>query len=54
MPEDQTPGVGAYLREARERAGLSIRDLAASTKISSQALEAIERDDVARLPGGIS
>lgn len=53
MPEDATPGFGAYLREARERARLSVREIAATTKISVLSLEALERDDVARLPGGI-
>jgi cytoskeletal protein RodZ len=53
MPEDATSGVGAYLREARERAGISVRAIATATKISVPTLEALERDDVARLPGGI-
>ncbi len=45
--------IGAHLREARERAGITLRDLAAATKISVPALEALERNDIARLPGGI-
>jgi cytoskeleton protein RodZ len=53
MPEDATAGVGAYLREARERAGISVRAIATATKISVPTLEALERDDIARLPGGI-
>jgi cytoskeletal protein RodZ len=53
MPENATPGVGAYLREARESAGLSLRAIAASTKISVPTLEALEREEIARLPGGI-
>jgi cytoskeleton protein RodZ len=53
MPEDATSGVGAYLREARERAGISVRAVATATKISVPTLEALERDDVSRLPGGI-
>ena len=44
---------GAGLREARERRGISLREIASTTKISSGALEALERNDVARLPGGI-
>jgi len=44
---------GAYLRQARERRELSLRQIAASTKISLMTLEALERGDVARLPGGI-
>jgi cytoskeleton protein RodZ len=53
MPDDATRDIGAYLREARERAGLTLREVAAATKISVQALEAHERNDVSRLPGGI-
>jgi cytoskeleton protein RodZ len=44
---------GGKLRQARERRGVSLRQIAASTKISIAALEALERNDVARLPGGI-
>lgn len=53
MPENSTATVGAWLREARERAGLSVRDIADRTKIPSTTLDALERDDYARLPGGI-
>lgn len=45
--------VGTRLREARERKGLSLRQIAASTRISTLALAAIERNDIAKLPGGI-
>src|SRR5258706_11384344 len=44
---------GRSLREARERRGVSLRQLANITKISVSALEALERNDVSRLPGGI-
>jgi cytoskeletal protein RodZ len=46
-------GVGAGLRQRREDRRISLRQIAASTKISHGALEAIERDDIKRLPGGI-
>jgi cytoskeleton protein RodZ len=46
-------GVGAGLRQRREERRISLRQIAASTKISPGALEAIERDDIKRLPGGI-
>jgi len=46
-------GVGAGLRRRREERRISLRQIAASTKISPSALEAIERDDIKRLPGGI-
>jgi cytoskeletal protein RodZ len=45
--------VGATLREARERRGLSLRQISNSTKIAMMTLEALERNDIARLPGGI-
>lgn len=44
---------GGNLRLARERRGISVRQIAASTKISVAALEALERNDVSKLPGGI-
>ena len=45
--------VGGTLRRARERRGLSLREIANATKIAMPTLEAIERNDIARLPGGI-
>lgn len=44
---------GAKLRQAREGRGTSLRQIAANTKISVAALEALERNDVSKLPGGI-
>jgi cytoskeleton protein RodZ len=44
---------GARLRQAREQRGLTLRDIAATTKISVSALDALERGDASRLPGGI-
>ena len=41
------------LRDARERRGISLRQIANATKISIGALEALERNDISRLPGGI-
>lgn len=45
--------IGARLKQARESRGLSLRQVAATTKIAPVALEAIERGEVSRLPGGI-
>ncbi len=45
--------VGSRLRAAREAKQLSLREIADTTKISITALEALEENDVARLPGGI-
>jgi cytoskeletal protein RodZ len=54
MAADRTSsGFGAKLRDARERRGVSLRQIANATKISIAALEALERNDISRLPGGI-
>ena len=44
---------GGKLRAARERRGVSLRQIANATKISVAVLEALERNDISRLPGGI-
>ena len=44
---------GGKLRQAREARGISVRQIAATTRISVAALEALERNDVSKLPGGI-
>jgi cytoskeletal protein RodZ len=44
---------GARLRRVREERGLSLHTMADATKISVRTLEALERNDIARLPGGI-
>ncbi len=44
---------GRKLRQARERRGFTLRQISNATKISMLTLEALERNDVARLPGGI-
>ena len=54
MSADRAPGgFGATLRNAREGRGVSLRQIANATKISVAALEALERNDISRLPGGI-
>ncbi len=53
MAQETPPGVGRGLKARREMQGISLRDIAAVTKIAPGALEAIERDDIRRLPGGI-
>ena len=45
--------LGTRLRRAREQRGVSLRQIATSTKISVSMLEALERNDFSRLPGGI-
>src|SRR5207249_2124395 len=44
---------GENLRREREIRGISLEEIAATTKIKIGFLEAIEKDDLARLPGGI-
>ena len=44
---------GAKMKRAREEHGVSLRHIAEVTKISVTALEALERNDISRLPGGI-
>src|SRR5436190_14727922 len=53
MAAERKGDVGSKLRAARERRGLSLRQIAAQTKISVGVLEALERNDISRLPGGI-
>ena len=45
--------VGERLRQARLEAGKTLEQIAAETKIQLWILEAIERDDFSRVPGGI-
>jgi transcriptional regulator with XRE-family HTH domain len=54
MAAERVPGgFGSKLREARERRGMSLRQIANATKISIGALEALESNQLSRLPGGI-
>jgi len=41
------------MRHVREQRGISLRQIAQTTKLSVSALEALERNEVSRLPGGI-
>lgn len=53
MGERTAADFGSRLRAARERRGIEVRQIAAKTKIPVPVLEALERNDVSRLPGGI-
>lgn len=44
---------GSQMRRVREERGVSLRRIAETTKLSVSALEALERNDTSRLPGGI-
>jgi cytoskeletal protein RodZ len=48
--EGMPPSAGERLREAREAAGLSLEDIATSTRIPTRHLESLEASDFARLP----
>ncbi len=41
------------MKRAREAKGLSLRQIAETTKLSVRVLEALERNDISLLPGGI-
>lgn len=54
-PRAESPGlsqVGLILKEARERRGLTVEGVAASTRVPRSHLEAIERGDSTSLPSG--
>jgi cytoskeletal protein RodZ len=53
MAEDRQVDFGTFLRQAREQRGVSLQELAVTTKISARVLEALERNDPSKLPGGI-
>lgn len=44
---------GGWLRGARERAGVTLEEVAHQTKISSSRIRALERNDVSGWPGGV-
>jgi cytoskeleton protein RodZ len=44
---------GSRMRHVREQRGVSLRQIAQTTKLSVSALEALERNEISRLPGGI-
>ena len=47
------PAFGENLRREREMRGVSLEEISSATKISLRFLEAIEREDFTKLPGGI-
>jgi cytoskeletal protein RodZ len=53
MPETTVTEFGARLKQARLARGVSLAQIASVTKISVRSLEAVERNDFSRLPGGI-
>lgn len=53
MVESARPDFGNRMKRLREERGVTLRQIADATKISLGALEALERNDISRLPGGI-
>lgn len=53
MAEEPEIDFGTFLRQARERRGMSLQHVAATTKISARVLGALEHNDASKLPGGI-
>jgi cytoskeletal protein RodZ len=53
MADNPATRFGTYLRDAREARGISLRQIAAATRISFPVLDALERNDISRLPGGL-
>jgi cytoskeleton protein RodZ len=53
MVEHAKPDFGMKIKRLREERGISLRQIADTTKLSVAALEALERNDISRLPGGI-
>ncbi|OFW02050.1 MAG: hypothetical protein A3I61_00880 [Acidobacteria bacterium RIFCSPLOWO2_02_FULL_68_18] len=51
--EASKPDFGNKMKRLREERGVTLRQIADATKISVAALEALERNDISRLPGGI-
>ncbi len=53
MAEESPVDFGSFLKHARETRGVSLQQVAATTKISARVLAALERNDASKLPGGI-
>ena len=51
MTEIKQSGFGAVLRQRREELGLSLNDLAASTRVRKTYLQALEEENLQMLPG---
>lgn len=53
LVEKSVADFGSKMKNAREARGVTLRQIAEVTKLSVSALEALERNDISRLPGGI-
>src|SRR5512145_997183 len=45
--------LGSYLRELRQRRGLSLEEVSRTTRVAPRYLEALEGDDLGALPGHV-
>jgi len=52
-PVEPARDFGGRLRTMREARAVTLRDIASATNLSVAQLEALERNDLSRLPGGI-
>jgi cytoskeletal protein RodZ len=52
-PESSGKDIGTWLRGKREHSGLTLRQIADTTKLSVHTFESLERNRVDQLPGGI-
>lgn len=50
---DDVPTPGGYIREQRQRRGLSVEQLAVATKIPASSLRLLENDEFEALPGPV-
>jgi len=53
LEPDRAADFGGRLRALREARGVTLRDIASTTNNSVAQLEALERNEIGRLPGGI-
>lgn len=53
MTEQAAENLGTRLRSAREQSGLTLRQVADATKLSVRTLDALEKNHVDALPGGV-
>src|ERR1700704_3575335 len=51
-PESDDAALGEFLRQARERRGLTLQQISKETRIPWRHLDALEHDNLAAIPGG--
>jgi cytoskeletal protein RodZ len=53
IPAAEAMTFGDHLRAARTARGITVRDISARTRIALRSLEALEQNEIGKLPGGI-